>query len=186
MAKRAERPTVLLEEIDNTIRDVVFECFVLSCYGSSMSPSKSPTHWFFHADVTDTVGTTTITVTVKGNLVKTHVDKLKRGKFLRLENFSVRGRSDYDKGDSDWTIDISTATKVFEIPPFDPPVKLFFHVSDTIRSFARRMLQPFATSTLVVTVIGVRGEVDQKFELLVADGHDAEDIQVVSIFSNLF
>ncbi len=48
------------------------------------------------------------------------------------------------------------------------------------------MLQPFATSTLVITVIGVRGEVDQKFELLVADGHDAEDIQVVSIFSNLF
>ena len=43
------------------------------------------------------------------------MDKLKRGKFLRLENFSVRGWSDYDKGDSDWTIDISIATEVFEI-----------------------------------------------------------------------
>ena len=92
----------------------------------------------------------------------------------------MRGRSDYDKGDSDWTIDISTVTKVFEIPPLDPSIKLFFHVSDTIRSFARRMLLPFATSTLVVTVIGVRGEVDQKFKLLVVDGHDVEDIQVVS------
>ena len=48
------------------------------------------------------------------------------------------------------------------------------------------MLQPFVTSTIVVTVIGVRGEVDQKFELLVAYRHDAEDIQVVSIFSTLF
>ena len=64
-----------------------------------MSPSKSPTHWFFHADVTDIVGTMTITVNLKG--VKMHVNKLKRGKFLRLENFSVRGWSDYDKGDSD-------------------------------------------------------------------------------------
>ena len=98
----------------------------------------------------------------------------------------MRGRSDYDKGNSDWTIDISTATKVSEILPFDPPIKLFFYVSDTIRSFARQMLQPFATSTLAVTVIGVRGEVDQKFEILVADGYDAEDIQVVSTSSTLF
>ena len=112
MTKRVERPSVLLEEIDNTIRDVVFECFVLSCYGSTMSPSKSPTHWFLHVDIMDIVGTTTITVTVKGNLVKTHVDTLKRGKFLRMENFNVRSRSDYDKGDSDWSIEISTATKV--------------------------------------------------------------------------
>ena len=105
---------------------------------------------------------------------------------MRLENFSVRSRSDYDNGDLDWTIDISTATKVSKIPPFDPPIKLFFHVSDSIRSFARRMLQPFVTSTLVVTVIGVRGEVDRKFELLVADGHDAEDIQLVGTSSTLF
>ena len=109
-----------------------------------------------------TVGTTTITETVKENLVKTHVNKLKRGKFLRLENFSVRGRSNYDNGDSDWTIDISTATKVFEIPPFDPPIKFFLHISYSIRSFAWQMLQPFVTSTFVVTVIGVRREVDKK------------------------
>ena len=54
----------------------------------------------FHADVTDTVGTTTITVTLKENLIKMHVDKLNREKFLRLENSSVRGRFDYDKGES--------------------------------------------------------------------------------------
>jgi hypothetical protein len=103
---------------------------------------------------------------------------MKREKNLRLENFGVRGRY--------WTIDISTATKVSEIPSFYPSIKLFFHVLDAIRSFARWILQPFATSTLVVNVIGVRGEVDQKFELLVADGHDAKDIQVVSISSTLF
>jgi hypothetical protein len=135
--KRVVRTTVLLEEIDNVIQDVVFECFVLSCYASTMSPSKSPTHWFFYAYVTDTIGTTTIIIIVKKTLVKTHVDKLKRKMILWLENFSVRGRSYYDKGDSDWTIDITTTTKVFEIPPFDPPIKLFFHVSYTIRSFAR-------------------------------------------------
>ena len=96
----------------------------VSSYGSTMLPSKSPSHWFFYADVTDTFGITTIIEPVKENLVKMHVDKLKRGKFLRLENFSVRGQSDYDKGDLDWTIDTSIARKVFEIPPFDSPIKL--------------------------------------------------------------
>ena len=118
--------------------------------------------------------------------MKTHVNKLKRGKFLWLENFNVRGRSNYEKGDSDWTIDNSTATKVYQIPPFDPPIKLFFLISDTIHSFARQMLQPFVTSTLAITVIGMKGKVNQNFELLVADGHDAEDIQVVSISNTLF
>ena len=98
----------------------------------------------------------------------------------------MRGRSDYDKGDSDWTINISTTTKVSEIPPFDPPIKIFFVVSNTVRSFARRMLQPFITSTLDVTVIGVRGKINQIFEPLVVDGHDAEDIHTVSTSSTLF
>ena len=71
------------------------------------------------------------------------MDERKREKFLWLENLSVRGQSNYDKGDLDWTKYISTATKIFEIPPFDPPIKLFFHVSNTIRFFARRMLQLF-------------------------------------------
>ena len=47
MTKQTEHPAVLLEEIENAIRDVGYECFVLSSYGSTMSPSKSPTHWFF-------------------------------------------------------------------------------------------------------------------------------------------
>ena len=44
----------------------------------------------------------------------------------------------------------------------------------------------FAISTLAVIVIGVRGKVDQKFELLIVDGHDVEDIQVVSTSNTLF
>jgi hypothetical protein len=98
----------------------------------------------------------------------------------------VRGRTYYDKEDSDWTIDISTATKVYEILPFDPPIKFFLYVSDTIRSFARRMLQSFVTSTFVVTIIGMKREVYQKIELLVVDGHDVGEIQVVSISRTLF
>ena len=55
---------------------------------------------------------------------------------------------------------MSIATKVSKIPPFDHLINFFLHVSDSICTFARRMLQPFAISTLVVIVIGVRRKVD--------------------------
>jgi hypothetical protein len=42
------------------------------------------------------------------------------------------------------------------------------------------MLQPFATTTIALVVIEVCGEIDSKFELLVADENSPEDIQIVS------
>jgi hypothetical protein len=60
-------------------------------------------------------------------------------------------------------------TKVKTILAFDPLVKLHFMPKDTIHSFSHRMLQPFTTTTIVFYVIGVCGEIDNKFELLIVD-----------------
>jgi hypothetical protein len=80
------------------------------------------------------MGTTTINVSIKGALIKTHSKLIEKGNFL-LENFSVKAKSNYDKGDSNWTIELSTTIKVKIVPPFDLPIKLFFHPKDTINSF---------------------------------------------------
>jgi hypothetical protein len=42
------------------------------------------------------------------------------------------------------------------------------------------MLEPFAITTISFVVIGVCGEIDNKFELLVADRSSPKDIQIVS------
>jgi len=42
----------------------------------------------------------------------------------------VKAKIDYDKGDFDWTIELSTTTKVTTIPTFDPLVKLHFLPKD--------------------------------------------------------
>ncbi len=92
----------------------------------------------------------------------------------------MKAKTNYDKGDSDWTIELSTTTKVTTIPTFDPPVKLHFLPKNTIHNFFHRMLQPFTTTTIAFVVIGVRGEIDNKFELLVVDGSSPKHIQIVS------
>ncbi len=81
----------------------------------------------------------------------------------------MKAKIDYDKGDFDWTIELSIVTKVTTIPTFDRFVKLHFLPKDTIRSFSHHMLQPFATTTIIFVVIGLHGKIDNKFELLVAD-----------------
>ncbi len=166
---------------------VAFGYFLLSEYGNSSlfgSLAKFVAYSYLHANVIDFMGTTTINVSIKGALIKTHSKLIEKGNFL-LENFSVKAKSNYDKGDSNWTIELSTTIKVKIVPPFDLPIKLFFHPKDTINSFGWRMLQPYATMTIGFVVIGVHGEINGKFELLVANGTSPEDIHIVDIYITL-
>jgi hypothetical protein len=50
---------------------------------------------------------------------------------------------------------------------FDPLVKLHFLPKDAIHSFSHCMFQLFIITTIVFDVIGMHGEIDNKFELLV-------------------
>jgi hypothetical protein len=81
MTKRNERPIFLMEDIDHTICNVVFECLILIVYGNllilSTSPSKFVAFSYLHAYVIDITCTTTITVNIK-----THVEFIKKNCFL--------------------------------------------------------------------------------------------------------
>jgi hypothetical protein len=74
-----------MENIDHIVCNVVFECLVLTIYGNSsilsIFLSKSVAFSYLHANVIDTMGTTTITISIKGVLIKTHVEFIKKGFF---------------------------------------------------------------------------------------------------------
>jgi hypothetical protein len=93
----------------------------------------------------------------------------------------VKAKTNYDKGDYDWMIKLSIATKVTTILAFDLFMKLQFLSKYIIRNFSHRMPKPFTTITIAFVVVGVCGEIDNKFELLLVDGNILEDIQIVSI-----
>ncbi len=67
------------------------------------SPTKFITYSYFHVDVIDFVGTTTIIISMKVVLIETHSKLIKKGYFT-LDFFFVKGKFNYDKGDSDLTI----------------------------------------------------------------------------------
>jgi len=53
----------------------------------SRSSTKIITYFYLHANVIDYVGTTTITINIKGTLINTHFELIKKGKFFQLEIF---------------------------------------------------------------------------------------------------
>ncbi len=82
MAKRNEHLILLVEDIDHTIHDLVFECLVLNVYGNSSISSTSMVFSYLHADVINIVGTTTFIVNIRGSLIETHVEFIKKNCFL--------------------------------------------------------------------------------------------------------
>jgi hypothetical protein len=96
MTKRDECPILLVKDIDHKIRNVVFECLVLNVYGNSSisftSPFKSIVFSCLHADVINNVGTTTVTVNIRGGLIKTHV-KFIIFFFLMVRKFLCEGQN---------------------------------------------------------------------------------------------
>jgi hypothetical protein len=90
MAKKDEHLVLLVEDIDHIICNVVVECLVLNVYGNSSISSTSPFKYvyfsYFHVDVIDIVGTTTIIVTIRRGLIKTHDKFTKKVDFYGWKN----------------------------------------------------------------------------------------------------
>jgi hypothetical protein len=105
----------------------------------SRSSIKIITYFYLRANVIDYVGTTTITINIKDTLIKTHFELIRKGN-LQLEIFFIKNKFDYNKGDSNWIVELSIAIKVTIVLPFDPPIKLFFDPKDIINNFGKYML----------------------------------------------
>jgi hypothetical protein len=127
----------------------------------------------------------TLKVFRKQKLPKVHQNQVNHFYSWKISMWKPK-QINYDKGDSGWTIELSTTTKVTTILAFDSLVKLHFLWKDTIHSFSLHILQPFATTTIVFVIIRMPSEIDSKFELLVANGSSPKDIQIVSFWKSSF
>jgi hypothetical protein len=92
MAKRNECLVLLMEDIDHIVRNVVFEC-LWQLMISSKSFSKYVAFSYCHANVIDIMGTTTITINIRGGFTKTHVKFIKKRLFFMAGIFFCEGQN---------------------------------------------------------------------------------------------
>jgi len=82
--KRTNCPVVVIDNLDSTIKDIAFYCFVLNRYGNY---NKNAPCNYLHADVTDIHGVCTVTIGRSPN--NFHKDKFTKGNDLRIENVTL-------------------------------------------------------------------------------------------------
>jgi hypothetical protein len=88
--KRTNCPVFVIDDLDSTIRDVTFDCFVLNRYGNY---DKIAPYNYLHANVIDIHSVCTITITFGGSLINFHKDKFTKGNHLKIENFTFLTRA---------------------------------------------------------------------------------------------
>ncbi len=112
-------------------------------------------------------------------LINFHKGKFTKGKHLRIENFTLRTRPKFERGDLHLSLWLTTSTKVLILDKFDYNLH-FFH-ADTIPSFNKRIHDKWATTSIAIVVIWFHREVNGHFEFIVGYGDSPEDVQMVCI-----
>ncbi len=87
-------------------------------------------------------------------------------------------KANFERGDLDLSLWLISSTELLILDKLDYSLH-FFHV-DTIVSFNKRIHDKWMTKSIAIIVIQFQ-EVDDCFELIVADGDSLKDVQTVCI-----
>jgi hypothetical protein len=189
MAER-KRMVVSVDEIMEGLRDVAFEGKVLNRYGNYDS-TKVIEFKYLHCDLVDRHGFTTVTLSVKEDQVRGHESKLRVGQIIRVENFGVVKKSakSHEKGDLMYVLKVMSSTVVSLVEPTPLGFIPEFYHTDSISEFRARSHEVWASGTIAVCVIEVRGSFAGKYgslyQVVVADGIKDGDYDVLA-FSDQF
>lgn len=190
IVQKQERVVVSVDDLDQGIRDVAFEAKVVNRYGTYdrvVANKLQTSYQYLYCDLLDRGGFTTITLMCKTEMIPKHEACLKKGLFVRVENFGLQPKSNnsYQQGDMPMMIVVGDTTLVSNISPFEPElVPMFFHTG-SIAEFRCKAYNKWANATLAVIVVGVLGERSTKIGssssssgvklLQVADGPNIHD-----------
>ncbi|GLJ32496.1 hypothetical protein SUGI_0653900 [Cryptomeria japonica] len=115
---KLERPPALgIIEICTTQSAIAFEGDVLVSYGpaTKQSSTNEPKAPIAHVDLIDSHGQMTITVNINNKLIDTFLPQLLPCASVRLTKFTVKKKSQYERGDADYCIQLTTKTTIESI-----------------------------------------------------------------------
>ncbi|GLJ33066.1 hypothetical protein SUGI_0665490 [Cryptomeria japonica] len=104
-SKLESPPASSIIEICTTQSAIAFEGDVLVAYGPAIKQSSTnePKAPIAHVDLIDSHGQMTITVNINNKLIDTFLPQLLPGASVRLTKFTVKKKSQYERGDADYS-----------------------------------------------------------------------------------
>lgn len=109
-----ENKVSTIADIYATQAGTIFEGDVLITYrpAYAKNPTSPPKAPIVHADLVDSDGHMTITVNITNQLVDRFMAKLLLGASVRIKGFSLRKKTQYERGDADFCIQLTSQTAV--------------------------------------------------------------------------
>ncbi|XP_057823192.2 uncharacterized protein LOC131035499 [Cryptomeria japonica] len=94
----------------------MFEGDILAVYGPTKYTNTQNKTEILHVDLIDSKGQMTVTMNISNTLVDTFLPRLTIGSRIRISNFTIKNKSQYERGDADCCIAL-TAKSTFETIP---------------------------------------------------------------------
>ncbi|KAH9328234.1 hypothetical protein KI387_000342, partial [Taxus chinensis] len=177
---RNETPTLVsIDDINNYKFGEIFEGDIMAAYKTVLDKQRGKE--LLRVDLTDKKGELTITVNIMAPFIKTHEPSIIPQKAIRITNFTIAPKSDYDHCDCDFILQITKNTTIQSIDCIFP------HHMFIPNSSIHQLLSTtdhYATATIAAICTSCQ-QIGNQFIIDITDGNSPNDKARVYIFQTL-
>ena len=139
------------------------------------------TNEILRADLTDAKGEMTITLNLRGNLVKQHEEKLLSGKAICVKDFKIAPKTDYDHCESECILVVDQQTTIENISLV---CQEYGFIPNTCIKGLLQTIDTYAVGTIGAIVTGAKKSTTQ-YILEIKDGNSDYDKAMVRKFPSI-
>jgi len=129
---------------------------------------------------------------IVGDVIHHHEEKIRRGVYVRVENFGVKRKHarGFQKGDMPWTLLVTQNSHISVLPSFSLEWLPIFYTETCIKDFKKKTHKMFPMASFSIVVVDVRGlykgENNEDFnQIMIADAIIKDDHDIIG-FSHSF
>ena len=168
---------ITIEELTSYKIGDVFDGNVIVTYKAMLDETNKSTE-IMRSDLTDSKGEMTVTLNVRGSFIQQYEQKLLPGKAVRIKNFKIAPKTNYDHGESDCILVVDHHTTIENITSICQ--EYYFVPNTTIR----RLILSTESYTLgtIGAIVTSAKKLGMQHVLEIKDGNSENDKATVSIF----
>ena len=171
---------ISIEELTSWKAGNVFHGNIVVVYRTMLDKLRK-TNEIFRADLTDSKGEMTITLNLRGNLVKEHEEKLVTGKAICVKDFKIAPKTDYDHCESECILVADQQTTIENIPLV---CQEYTFIPNTCIKELLQTVDKYAVGTIGAIVTSTKKSGSQ-YILEIKDGNSDYDKAIVSKFTSI-
>ena len=171
---------ISIEELTSCKAGNVFHGNIIVTY-RTMLDKLHKTNEILREDLTDAKGEMTITLNLRGNLIKQHEEKLLPGKAICVKDFKIAAKTDYDHCESECILLVDQQTTIENIALV---CQEYTFIPNTCIKRLLQTIDAYAVGTIGAIVTGTKKSGTQ-YILEIKDGNSDYDKAMVSKFPSI-